>query len=114
VCRRQSFTYFNDLAVIAGNDMVEGNVVAMTQYAEYGNLFVEAIDLGDDEEINTPLNVADDLDEDYLQSNQSTTSIRNNPSTPMTRRPKRRKTSMTSSLDVVSERLNKNIILLYY
>ena len=105
--RRHPFTYFNDLVVIVGNDMVEGNVAAAAQDAEDGNLFDEAIDLGDDEEINTPLNVANDLDEYYLQSNQSTKSTRNNPSPSTSRRPKRWKASMASFLDVISENIHE-------
>ena len=50
-----------------------------------------------------PLNVADD--EDCLQSNQSTTSTRNNSSTPTRRRPKRKKASMATSLDTISENI---------
>ena len=105
--RKQPFTYFNDLAVIMGNDMVEGNVTAMVQDAKDGNLFDEVVDLGDDEEINMPLNVANDLDEYYLQSNQSTKSTRNNPSPSTSRRPKRWKASMASSLDVISENIHE-------
>ena len=46
--------------------MVEGNVVAIAQDAKDGNLLDEVVDLGDDEDFNMPLNVADDLNEDYL------------------------------------------------
>ena len=47
------------------------------------------------------MNIVSDLDEDFLQSNQSTTSTRNNCSTSTSRGPKRRKASTAASLDVI-------------
>ena len=101
--RRQPFTYFNDLVVIVGNDIAEGNEAATPQDTEDGNLFDEAAtDLDDDEGFNTPVNIATDLDEGFLQSNQSTASTSNNHSTSTSRGPKWRKASMATSLDVIS------------
>ena len=101
--RRQPFTYFNDLAVIVGNDMAEGNVAATPQDIDDGNLFDEAADLDDDEGFTT--HNAADLDEDYLQ-NQSTASTRSNPSTPSTKRAKRKKASIAASLDGIKESIH--------
>ena len=83
--------------------MAEGNVAATPQDTKDGNLFAEAADLDDDEGFHTPVNVAIDLDEDFLHSNQSTTATRNNPSIPSSRRKKRKKASMAASLDAISE-----------
>ena len=100
--RRQPFHYFNDLAIIVGNDMAEGSVAGTPQDVEDGNLY-DVVDLDDDDELSMLVNDVADLDEDFLQSNQSTASARSIPSTPMTRRPKRRKASMATSFDVISK-----------
>ena len=83
--------------------MAEGSVAGTPQDVEDGNLYDDDVDLDDDNDLNMPMNDAADLDEDFLQSNQSTASARSIPSTPKTRRPKRRKASMAASLDVISE-----------
>ena len=48
--------------------MVEGSVVGTPQDVEDGNLYDDVVDL-DDDDLNTPVNGAADLDEDFLQSN---------------------------------------------
>ena len=64
--RRQPFTYFNDLAIIVGNDMVEGSSAGTAQDIEDGNILDEAVDLDDDDGLDTPMNVVVDLDEDFI------------------------------------------------
>ena len=105
--RRQPFHYFNDLAIIVGNDMAEGGVAGTPQDVEDGNLYDDAVDLNDDNDLNTPMNVASDFDEDFLQSNQSIASARSNPETPTTRRTKKRKASMAASVDIISKSIHE-------
>ena len=64
--RRQPFTYFNDLAIIVGNDMAEGSSTGTAQDIEDGNILDEVVDLDDDDGFDMPVNVATDLDEDFI------------------------------------------------
>ena len=99
--------YFNELAIIFGNDIAEGNAVERAiETEEEGQLFEEAIDLDDDADFNTLMDEGfntNEFEEENLQSNNSTTSARPNPSTPTRRRQKRKKPSMANCLDVICE-----------
>ena len=79
VFKRQSFQYYNDLALIVGNDIAEGVIAGTAQEAEEGHNMDETIDLNDDyDEIHTPIGVAADLDTEdksIPMSNQFSTAI---------------------------------------
>ena len=107
VYKRQPFFYFNELAIIFGNDIDEGNATTTNiEIEEDEQLFEEAVDLDDEGGFNTPMDggfSTNEFEEENLQSNNSTTSARPNPSTPTTRRQKRKKPSMANCLDVICE-----------
>ena len=106
VYKRQPCTYFNELAIIVGNDKTEGNIITTATETDDGHLFEEAIDLEDDGGFNTCMDGGlntPDFDEEFLHSNNYTMFIRKEYHTPTTRRPKRMKPSMTTCLDVICE-----------
>lgn len=102
VFKRQPFKYYNDLAFIVGNDMAESNTAATAQKTEEGNPI--------DEDIGTPLETAADLDDEDITvpiSNQSRVSGKQFRSTSSSRRPKRKRASAASLMDVICETINK-------
>ena len=101
--KRQPFLYFSDLAIIIGNDMVDGTEAATATKTEDGHLFDEVVDLDDDRDFNTPMHDTLVVDEEFVHENISSTFARQSHSTPMLRRPKKRNASMASSLDVICE-----------
>ena len=112
VFKRQSFQYYNDLALIVGNDIAEGVIAGTAQEAEEGHNMDETIDLNDDyDEIHTPIGAASDLDAEDTSiptSNQfSATTGKHTRSTSSLRRPKRMKASMANSMDGMSHSIDK-------
>ena len=73
---RQPFLYFSDLAVIIGNDMVDGTGAAIAIETEDGQLFYEAVDLDDDRDFNMPMVETPIVDEEFVNENISSTSAR--------------------------------------
>ena len=111
VFKRQSFQYYNDLALIVGNDIAEGVIAGTAQEVE-GHNMDETIDLNDDyDEIHTPVGAVADLDAEDTSiptSNQfSTTTGKHTRSTSSLRRPKRMKASMANSMDRMSHLIDK-------
>lgn len=112
VFKRQSFQYYNDLATIVGNDMADGTTSTTTQDIEEGHHMDESIGLDDySEEIRTPNRVAADLDNEDMNipvSNQcSAASGRHVREASSSKRPKRKKASMASSMDGMSHSIDK-------
>lgn len=103
VYKRQPFTHFNDLAIIFGNDIADGNGAATGPEAQYGHIFEEAVDLDDDGGFDTQMDDTPQSEEEIRHSNNSTTSVRQNPSPPSARKSKRKKPSMASSLEIICE-----------
>ena len=65
VFKRQSFQYFNDLALIVGNDVAEGGNTATTQETEEEINVDYTVDLDDYyEDVHTPVRATTDLDEE--------------------------------------------------
>lgn len=109
VYKRQPFQYYNDLAIIVGNDIAEGAAATTAQETKEGlNMDGPAyMDCDEDVPISTPLNTTTDLDDELYHSNQSTTSARPNPSTSSPRREKRKKATMNGSMDVLCETMKR-------
>lgn len=61
------------------------------------------MDCDEDVPMSTPLDTTPDLDDELYHSNQSSASGHSNPSTSSPRRGKRKKATMTGSLDVLCE-----------
>ena len=112
VFKRQSFQYYNDLATIVGNDMADGTTSTIAQDIEEGHHMDDSIGLDDNyEEIRTPNQVAADLDNEDMNipvSNQcSAASGRHVREASSSKRPKRKKASMASSMDGMSHSIDK-------
>lgn len=111
VFKRQSFQYYNDLALIVGNDIAEGAIAGTAQEVEGYNMD-ETIDLNDDyDKIHTPIGAIADMDVEDTSipmSNQfSTTTGKHTRSTSSLRRPKRMKASIANSMDRMSHSIDK-------
>lgn len=74
--KRHPFLYFNDLAIIVGNDMANGTQPTTTIETKDCKLFDEAIDLDDDRDFNMPMDGSPTVDEEFIHENISSASIR--------------------------------------
>ena len=113
VFKRQSFQYYNDLAIIVGNDIADGFTSTTTQDMEEGHNMDVTLDNEDDYEgIHTPIRAADvDLDDEDMTiptSNQcSAASGKHGRVASSIKRQKRKKASMASSMDGMSHSIDK-------
>lgn len=107
--KRSPFQYFNELAVIVGNDIAEGFASTTPLDAEEGHPMNDAFNLLDEDDTNcgTPIDSQPDIDEELFHSNQSSASARGTPPPSSSRRGKRKKTSLSSSLDVICETMKE-------
>jgi hypothetical protein len=101
--KRSPFQYFNELVVIFGNDIAEGFAATMPLDAEEGHPMNDAFHVLDEDDTNcgTPLDSQPDFDEEVYHSNYLSASGRGTPPPSSSRRGKRKKTSMSASLDVI-------------
>lgn len=107
--KRSPFQYFNDLAVIFGNDIAEGFIATTPLDAEEGHPMNDAFNVLDEDDTNcgTSLDSQPNFDEELYHSNQLSASARGNPPTLSSRRGKRKKTSLSTSLDVICETMKQ-------
>ena len=76
------FQYFNELAIIVGNDIVEGFAAITPLDVEEGHPMNDEFHVLDKDDTNysTPLDSQPDFDEELYHSNQSIASGRGTPS----------------------------------
>ena len=69
--KRLPFQYFNELAIIVGNDIAEGFTSTMPLDAKEGHPMNDAFNMLDEDDTNcgTPLDSQPDIDEELYHSN---------------------------------------------
>ena len=112
VFKRQSFQYYNDLALVVGNDMADGVTSTTSQDTEEGHNMDVNVDIDDDyEDIHTPIRAAVDLDDEDMSiptSNQCSVATRKHGrSASSIKRQKRKKASMDGSMDRMPQSIDK-------
>ena len=105
--KRHPFQYYNELAFIVGNDMVEVTTTTTTQETKEGHIMDKALDLDDDGDFDILVDLDGHLDEEFVQFNQSSAIVKHIISPSSSRNRKRKKVRMVGSMDTICEAMNK-------